>query len=63
MTNQSHAALDPLWRRALLVALCALWAVLELLWGDRLWATLSVGMTAYGAWLYLITYKPSKPKE
>jgi hypothetical protein len=63
MASQSHKALDPLWRRALLVAFCAAWAVFELVWGDRLWSTLAVGMTAYGAWLYLIAYKPTMPEE
>lgn len=59
MANNSHAFLDPLWRRALLVAACAAWTIFEVFYGDRFWATLVGGMTIYGAWTYLYTYKPS----
>ena len=63
MATQSHPMLDPLWRRVLLVVVCAVWAGLELLSGKMFWIVLSAGMTAYGAWLYLIDYKPSTLKD
>ena len=63
MAQAPSPFLDPLWRRIALVAFCAGWSVFELIWGDSFWATLAIGMTAYGAWLFLINYTPSTPKE
>ena len=57
--NQYHPWLRPLWRRALLVAFCAAWAVFELATGSPGWAALAGAMTAYGTWMYLIAYKPA----
>lgn len=59
MTSNSHAFLDPLWRRALLVAACAGWAVVEMIYGDSFWSTLVSGMTIYAAYTYLYAYKPA----
>ncbi len=63
MAYRHYPSLDPLWRRILLVAFCAAWAGFELVWGDSFWATIAIGMTAYGVWLFLIDYKPGEPKE
>jgi hypothetical protein len=57
--NTDHPFLRPLWRRVLLVAFAAGWAVFELVSGSPGWAMLFGAMAAYGAWLYLIDYKPS----
>jgi hypothetical protein len=59
VSNNAHTFLDPLWRRALLVAACAIWTVVELIYGDMFWVTLVGGMTIYGAWTYLYAYKPA----
>ena len=56
--------LKPLWRRVLLVAICAGWAALELYSGSTGWAMIAGGMTLYGAWLYIYDWKnPEAPKE
>jgi hypothetical protein len=60
MMAQTHSPfLDSLWRRIALVVFCACWSLFELIWGDSFWATLAIGMTAYGTWLFLINYKTS----
>ena len=64
MNDREHPFFRPLWRRILLVAFCALWAAWEIYNGERFWAYLTLGITAYGAWVFLFTYnRPTgKPK-
>ena len=62
LQNNDHPFLRPLWRRVALVALCAAWTVFELVNGETMWVTLAGGMTALGAWQYLIAYKPPPDK-
>lgn len=57
--NTSHPFLDPLWRRIVLIGACAIWFVVELLYGTPMWASLVGALTVYGAYAYLYTYKPS----
>ena len=62
--DQDHPFLRPLWRRIALVAFCAAWAAWEVHGGEAFWMTLAVGMTAYAAWTFLITYpKPDEQKK
>jgi hypothetical protein len=62
--DQEHPFLRPLWRRVALVAFCAVWAAWELYSGETFWATLAVGMAAYAAWTFLISYpKPDDQKK
>ncbi len=57
--GDDHPFLRPLWRRIALVAFCGAWAVFEYVTGSPGWALAAGAMTAYGAWLYLINYKPA----
>lgn len=50
----------PLWIRALIVAACAGWAVLEWINGQTGWAMVAGAATAYGIWSFLIAYEPPK---
>lgn len=61
--TSSHPFLDPLWRRIALVGFCAAWSIYEWTSGEAFWGTLTAGMTAYGAWSYLVNYVPSKKGE
>jgi hypothetical protein len=54
--------LRPLWRRIAVVAVCAIWTLLEVWSGDGLWTTIAGAMTAYGAWIYLINWQDPKEK-
>ena len=58
-SNTSHPFLDPLWRRVVLVAACAVWCTVEFLYGTPIWATLVGAVTVYGAYAYLYAYRPS----
>jgi len=56
--------LQPLWRRVVLVGFCAGWAALELYNGSSGWASIAIGMTLYGAWMYLYDWKdPNASKD
>lgn len=63
MADQDHPFLRPLWRRVALVAFCAAWAIWEFYNAQGFWAMIALGMACYGAWIFLIAYKPSDPKE
>lgn len=56
--DQNHPFFRPLWRRIAIVVFCAAWSVFEFVTGSGFWGTLAGGMAAYGAWQFLITYKP-----
>ncbi|MGD9915689.1 MAG: DUF3329 domain-containing protein [Rhizobiaceae bacterium] len=51
----------PLWRRIALMAFCVAWLGWEIYRGEGLWIAIAGGMTVYGAWIYLIAYKPPAP--
>jgi hypothetical protein len=63
MAGEDHPFLRPLWRRVALVAFCAAWALFEVVYGEQFWAMIAIGMTAYGAWIFLLGYKPDQGKE
>lgn len=58
--KQSHPFLDPLWRRILLVVVCASWTVVEVVYGTPFWIMLVGALTVYAIWAYLYTYEPSE---
>ena len=57
MKDAEHPFFRPLWRRIALVAICAGWTAFEAWNGDGFWLALAGGMTAYGAWVFLLNYK------
>lgn len=63
MAGEDHPFLRPLWRRIALVGFCVAWAIFEVVYGQPLWALIAAGMAAYGAWIFLIAYKPGPEKE
>jgi hypothetical protein len=63
MKDADHPFFRPLWRRIAIVAFCAAWAAWEYSNGQTMWATIAAGMAAYGAWVFLVTYKaPAEPE-
>lgn len=58
MNDAEHPFFRPRWRRIAIVCFCAAWSVLEFATGSAMWGTVAAGMTLYGAWLFLIRYKP-----
>ncbi|WP_394888764.1 DUF3329 domain-containing protein [Mesorhizobium sp. AaZ16] len=63
MAGEDHPFLRPLWRRVALVAFCVAWAIFEIFYGQSFWAMIAIGMAGYGAWIFLIAYKPGPGKE
>jgi uncharacterized membrane protein len=63
MAGEDHPFLRPLWRRIALVGFCVAWAIFEVVYGQAFWAWIAAGMAAYGAWIFLIAYKPGSEKE
>jgi hypothetical protein len=63
--DQEHPFLRPLWRRVVLVAFCAVWAIWEVAYNrEAFWSTLAVGMAIYAAWTFLVSYpKPDNQKK
>lgn len=57
--NNGHPWLDPLWRRVVLVATCAVWALVELMTDNMMWFVMVGVITVYGAYAYLYDYTPS----
>jgi hypothetical protein len=39
------------------------WAIFEIFYGQSFWAMVAIGMAGYGAWIFLIAYKPGSGKE
>ncbi len=54
-----HPFLDPLWRRIALVISCAIWTGVEFALGQDMWVYIVGGITVYGAWAFLFSYKGS----
>jgi hypothetical protein len=60
-----HPFYRPLWRRVAMVAVALAWTLWEaFVIRDMTWALLSGALTAYGAWVFLITFpKPDDQKS
>jgi hypothetical protein len=59
ISEQNHPFYRPLWRRILIVAVCAAWFALEAAQsGSGLWTVIAAGALAYAVWFLFITYKP-----
>lgn len=63
MRDADHPFFRPLWRRIAIVAVCAIWGTVEYVHGQQLWGTIAFGFAAYGAWQFLLNYKPSEPAQ
>jgi hypothetical protein len=54
--------MKPLWVRLLFVILPAIWAGVEALYGQQMWALLFGAVAAWGAWTLLIKHEDGAPK-
>ena len=65
LQNQYHPFFDPLWRRLAIVAVTALWPVLELYHGEQgMWFTLSLGMVVYAVYALILKWpQPTPPPD
>ena len=53
----------PVWRRVLVVAFSAVWAIVELVNGGPYWALLFGGISAYCAHQFFIAFNPVDKEE
>jgi hypothetical protein len=63
MIDPNHPFYEPLWRRVLIPAVCAAWAIFELIAGEPFWAVIVGAMGAYAAYkLFIERKKPPAEK-
>ena len=62
MKDRDHPFFRPLYRRVLVTLFCAAWAAWEVYNGERLWSYITMGITAYAAWVFLFTYDRQRDK-
>ncbi|GGA59571.1 DUF3329 domain-containing protein [Pelagibacterium lentulum] len=64
MSNDiNHPWLQPLWRRVLIVAICAAIALWDISRGDFGWALIFGGMAAYGIYIFFIAWNKNETAE
>lgn len=59
--DPDHPFYRPLWRRVLLVGLCAVWTAVEFYNGERAWGTVFLVVSAYAFANLILFFKPSDP--
>jgi hypothetical protein len=60
--HQDHPFYKPKWRRQLIVATTAMWAIFELLIAkDGFWSVIAIAVWAYAFWTFLWTWKDEPP--
>ena len=55
MLDVSHPFFRPKWRRALIVAICFVWASVEQLEGAPVWALLFAAIGGYCTWNFFLS--------
>jgi hypothetical protein len=57
MIDRDHPFYKPLWRRVVLVGVLAGWVAFEIfVTKEPMWITVSLGLLAISAWLFLLTW-------
>jgi hypothetical protein len=59
--DTDHPFYRPLWRRVLLVAVCAVWTGVEFYNNEQTWGTIFLVVTAYVFANLILFFKPSDP--
>jgi hypothetical protein len=59
--DPDHPFYRPLWRRLLLVGVCAAWTGVEFYNGEQTWGTVFLIVTAYAFANLILFFKPSDP--
>lgn len=61
--DTDHPFYRPLWRRLLLVAVCAAWTAVEFYNNEQTWGTIFLVVTAYVFANLILFFKPSAATE
>jgi len=59
--DTDHPFYRPLWRRLLLVGVCAVWTGVEFYNNEQTWGTIFLVVTAYAFANLILFFKPSDP--
>lgn len=62
LIDPTHPFYRPFWRRALIVAVCLSWAVIEASTNQPFWAILVGAAGIYAAWVLLVNFNPEPPE-
>jgi hypothetical protein len=55
--DQKHPFYRPLWRRMLIIAIIAAWALFEVVYSQEpLWMTIALGFLAFAVWSFVLTW-------
>lgn len=60
--NIDHPFFRPLWRRAAVIVICLVWAVVEFTTNSPFWGVIALGFAGYGYWVFIQTY-PDDPES
>lgn len=65
LLDSAHPFYAPVWRRVVIVALCFLWALIELLNDAVFWAILSGALSVYCLWEFFLSQDApgNRPKD
>lgn len=63
MIDPDHPFYAPLWRRVLLPAICAAWALFEFIAGQPIWGFIVGGLGAYAAYKFFLEKRPQKVEK
>lgn len=60
-----HPFFAPQWRRVVTVVACLLWAVVELSWGNTLWAGFFAAIGLYCGYEFFVVFDPKnyRPRD
>lgn len=61
--NVDHPFFRPAWRRAVVVLICLVWAIVEFATATPFWGMIALGFAAYGYWIFFHTYPGNAPAQ
>lgn len=61
--DMQHPWFRPVWRRVLMVAICAAVALWDLSNGDYVWALIFGGMACYAIYIFFIAWGKDSPEK
>jgi hypothetical protein len=61
--DTAHPFYRPLWRRAGIVGLCTVWALVEAVYGDKFFMMLVGALAAYSFAVLIVRYEPPVEKQ
>ncbi len=63
ISDTDNPFFKPLWRRLAIITFCASWAGLEFYHGNNNWGWITLAITGYAVWTFLISYKDDEEAD